>query len=236
VQITGHPLMNLWVTSTAKDEDFFAVLEDVAPDGKSTYVTDGKIRASRRKLGKAPWGDTDIPFHPQLEGQDEPLAADTPSELVFDFLPTSYVFKSGHRIRVAIVNSGGPAFQAPPDRDETHSPTIGVWRGTDYPSSITLPVVPAQSSLYGGHLSIDTSKVRYSGPAFLYTSPSGTYLNYGETWVRFGAARKVTGDRYAAKGDAGTITVSLHKDAGRNSATAIGAGMRFTGTGRDAAD
>jgi putative CocE/NonD family hydrolase len=146
VEVTGHPLITLWVTSTAADEDFFAVLEDVAADGKSTYVTDARIRASRRKVEPAPWGETGVPFHPQREGEDQPLSADQPAELAFDFIPTSYIFKAGHRIRVAIINAGGPAFQPLPGRDTARPPTISIWRSATHPSSITLPVIPAKSA------------------------------------------------------------------------------------------
>lgn len=234
LQITGNPLINIWVTSTAKDEDFFAVLEDVSADGKSTFVTDGRIRASRGKVAKAPWGDTGLPYHPQLEGEDRPLSAETPSELAFDFLPTSYVFKKGHHVRVSIINSGGPSFQAPAGQDRTTPPTIRVLRGARYPSSITLPIIPPASSLYGGQLSIDTPKVRYSGPGFLYASPNGTYLKYGEKWLPFGAASKSTKSGYSAKGETGVIVVGLSRaPSGERSATVAGSGIKFSGTGRD---
>jgi uncharacterized protein len=139
LEVTGHPLAHLWVTSTSADEDFYAVLEDVAPDGASTYVADGKLRASQRVLARGPVRD--LPWHPQLQKLDRPLSASKPAELVFAFYPISYVFRAGHRVRVTILNSISDAYQAPPGRDAAHPPSITLHQGGRMASSITLPVI-----------------------------------------------------------------------------------------------
>lgn len=153
MQVTGHPVMHLWVTSTAKDEDFFALLEDVGPDGHSTYITDGKIRASRRKLSTPPWGDLGTPWHAQMTADDQPLSATKPAELVFDFTPTSWVFRAGHRVRVTILNSGGKRFQVPADWDRKNPPQITVHRGGVHASSLVLPLIPENSKFFVGSTS-----------------------------------------------------------------------------------
>ena len=153
MQVTGHPVMHLWVTSTAKDEDFFALLEDVGPDGHSTHITDGKIRASRRKLSTPPWGDLGTPWHAQMTADDQPLSATKPAELVFDFTPTSWVFRAGHRVRVTILNSGGKRFQVPADWDRKNPPQITVHRGGVHASSLVLPLIPENSKFFAGSTS-----------------------------------------------------------------------------------
>jgi uncharacterized protein len=140
LEVTGEPIARLWVTSTALDEDFFAVLEDVAPDGHTTYVADGKLRASRRALAAGPAND--LPYHPQLEKLDQPLSATKPAELAFAFYPLSYVFHAGHRVRITVLNSLSDVFQAPPGRNMAHPPKITVYEGGRYASSVTLPVIP----------------------------------------------------------------------------------------------
>jgi putative CocE/NonD family hydrolase len=45
LQITGNPVVNLYVSSTATDGAFFVYLEDVAPDGTVTYITEGILQA-----------------------------------------------------------------------------------------------------------------------------------------------------------------------------------------------
>lgn len=44
-ELTGYPELNLFVSSTARDQDFFGYLEDVDEQGVSTLVTEGIIRA-----------------------------------------------------------------------------------------------------------------------------------------------------------------------------------------------
>src|SRR5207249_233170 len=48
VEITGHPVVDLWVHSSQDDADLFAYLEDVDAQGWSHYVTEGVLRASLR--------------------------------------------------------------------------------------------------------------------------------------------------------------------------------------------
>ena len=58
-RITGTPALRMWITSDTPDVNLFAVIEDVAPDGRSTYVTDGRVRASTRKITQAPFTSLD---------------------------------------------------------------------------------------------------------------------------------------------------------------------------------
>ena len=48
LEVTGHPVVNLWVTSSADDGDFFVYLEEVDAEGRSNYVSEGVLRASHR--------------------------------------------------------------------------------------------------------------------------------------------------------------------------------------------
>jgi uncharacterized protein len=212
IEVTGHPIAHLWVTANIKDADFFAVIEDVSPDGKSTYVTDGKLRASQRALATPPWGDLGTPWHRSYEADDRPLPANEPAELVFDFYPTSYIFKKGHRVRVTILNSAGSGFQSLKLTDGSNPPSISLYRDAAHPSSITLPAIPPGSSFYSGQTKIRTAKVKYDGPASLYVSGESLYLKYGDGWLKFMASAKTNkaySTRYASTGDAGAVTLSF---------------------------
>src|SRR5690606_1308297 len=48
IEVTGHPVMDLRLASTAADQDIFGYLEDVAPDGSVRIITDGRIKSSLR--------------------------------------------------------------------------------------------------------------------------------------------------------------------------------------------
>jgi predicted acyl esterase len=136
IQVTGHPVVELWVSSTATDGDFVVTLEDVAPDGTATsYFMNGRLRASHRALADAPYNNLDLPWHPHTEAALEPLVPGEPALLTFDLLPISIVFAEGHRIRV-IVNFADvvtPVVEP--------APTVTIYRDAEHASAITLPVV-----------------------------------------------------------------------------------------------
>ncbi len=141
VEITGHGQARLWVTSTADDGDFFLKVQDVDPAGASTYIANGAIRASHRKLGKAPYDVMGLPWQTNLEADAAPIPKGEPIELQFGIFPTSYNLKTGHRLRVTITGSDldtGPSPQASP------APVIAVYRSATHPSSVTLPIIPGK--------------------------------------------------------------------------------------------
>lgn len=67
-----------------------------------------------------------------------PLVPGEVAELVFDLLPTSYLFKSGHSIRVALAAADKDHFATLPG----DSPILQVFRGGQRASRIDLPLTP----------------------------------------------------------------------------------------------
>src|SRR5205814_637751 len=96
-RIAGHPVISLWVSADALDANLFAYLEDVAPDGTVTAITDGRQKATLRKLDEAPWKMLGLPWHRSFREDAQPLRPGEAVELRFDLLPVSYVFGKGHR-------------------------------------------------------------------------------------------------------------------------------------------
>ena len=134
-EITGHPVVNLVLSSTTPDVDVTAWLHDVAPDGTTrTYQMVGRLRASHRKLGKAPYNALGLPWHSFASSDAKPLTPDQPAELRFDMLPMSYIFKAGHRIRLTLTFAD-PARGASPA-------TVSVHQGPKQASYVTLPLIP----------------------------------------------------------------------------------------------
>ena len=138
VEVTGHPVVHLWVTFSAKDGDFFVYLEDIAEASYSKYITEGNLRASHRAISPAPYKYLGLPYH-RSYAEDIADLPKQPVELVFDLLPTSYVFDVGHRIRVTITcadkdNALTPELNPPP--------TVHLYREADHASYIVLPIIP----------------------------------------------------------------------------------------------
>jgi hypothetical protein len=138
VELTGHPVLHLWISSPVEDGDFFADLEEVDESGNADYVAvQGRLRASHRSLNTPYYDFLGLPWHRSFEEDMEPLPIGEPVELVFDNLPTSNVFEAGHRIRLTINCASKQVLSFlqfdPP-------PVVSIYRNKMYKSYISLPI------------------------------------------------------------------------------------------------
>jgi putative CocE/NonD family hydrolase len=143
MEVTGDAVVNLWMSSSASDGNVFVYLEDVAPDGKVTQVTDARLKASLRKVSKPKYENYGLPYHRSHRADAQPLKPGEPAQLVFAFLPTSYVFKAGHRIRISIA---GADYR---ERDRTPvspAPVVTIYNTQSNPSYISLPVIKPKNA------------------------------------------------------------------------------------------
>jgi putative CocE/NonD family hydrolase len=141
VEVTGHPVVHLWLVTDAADLDVFAYLEEVDAKGNVAYVTEGNLRASHRALNEAPYNNLALPYHRSFEQDVTPIPAGKPVELVFDLLPTSKLFRKGNRIRVAIACADADNFDTP-ILDPV--PEMRLMRNATYASFIELPIIPSR--------------------------------------------------------------------------------------------
>jgi putative CocE/NonD family hydrolase len=141
VQATGHSVIHVWLKSDAPDLDMFAYLEEVDGSGNSTYITEGNLRASHRTLGQAPYDNLGLPYHRHYKSDLAPIPASEPVELVFDLLPTSYIFGAGNRIRITIACADADNFETP---ILDPAPKLHLLRDSNHPSFFQLPVVPSR--------------------------------------------------------------------------------------------
>jgi putative CocE/NonD family hydrolase len=142
LELTGQPVVTLRVASTATDGNFFVYLEDVAPDGKTTYVTEGELRALHRKLSmETPPYKTTYPYRTFAAKDAQPLVPGQTATLTFQLQPTSVLFKTGHRIRVAVAGADAGTFLRIPAALQ-NDVTLTIERGGVEPSLIELPIVP----------------------------------------------------------------------------------------------
>lgn len=134
-EVTGPVAVTLWAATSGKDTDFIARLIDLYPDGTAFNLTEGIIRARFRE---SIW--------------EEPKLL-TPGEIYeysLELLPTSNVFRKGHRISVHLTSSSFPMFDRNPNtgneqcRDtEQQVAAQTIYHDAQYPSHIVLPVIPA---------------------------------------------------------------------------------------------
>lgn len=133
LEITGPIGVILYATSSAKDTDFTATLVDVFPNGYCHLIQEGIIRARFR------------------ESDQEPSLIE-PGEIYeynIDLWATSYVVKKRHRLRVEISSSNFNRFDRNLNTgkplgldDEMITASQTIYHNRDYPSHITLPIVP----------------------------------------------------------------------------------------------
>ena len=113
----------------------------VQSSGKSTYITEGILRASHRKLSQAPFNNLGLPYHSHNQSDLMPIPAEEPIELTFSLLPISYRFPKGSRLRIAVAFADADNFETPV---MDPAPRLHVLRDRDHPSFVQLPLVPSR--------------------------------------------------------------------------------------------
>ncbi|MCP4302086.1 MAG: CocE/NonD family hydrolase [Gammaproteobacteria bacterium] len=159
-EITGHPIIELFVSSSEAYGDFYVFLEDVDEQGTSLMVTEGQLRAGWKNLhdndemiDNSPLDvKPDLPWHGYEKDQwtDQALADGEIVKLTIDLAPTSWTVRRGHRIRIAIAGSNYPNYSLHPqlspsnnpEAPDTIAPTIKVHWGAEHPSRVVLPIIP----------------------------------------------------------------------------------------------
>jgi putative CocE/NonD family hydrolase len=137
LEVTGHPVLTLYLRSSAPDANLIVYLEEVTKAGEVRYVTEGWFRALHRKVQLQPHPHgLPVPVHSFCRADALPLPSGEVAAVSFDLLPTSYLFRIGNRIRLAI--AGADAANVLPLSLEP--PEFEVQRGAPYASHLRLPV------------------------------------------------------------------------------------------------
>lgn len=135
LEVTGPVRVTLFASTSAVDTDWTAKLVDVCPCGCVYNLTDGIIRARYRNS----------------TATQELLTPGDVYEYEIDLWATSNLFKRGHSIRVEISSSNFPRFDRNPNtggviatttREECIVAHQTVHHSAEYPSRITLPIIP----------------------------------------------------------------------------------------------
>jgi putative CocE/NonD family hydrolase len=135
--LTGHPVLEIWVSADQPDAAIHAYLEEIEADGTVRYVTEGMLRALHRKETPCPLHHrTTWPFRSFARRDAAPLVPGEAALLRFALLPTSWRFRAGSRVRLAIAGADSDHYgQVPHGRP----PLLKVHHGGETPSALTLP-------------------------------------------------------------------------------------------------
>jgi uncharacterized protein len=146
VVIAGPSSLDAYLKSSARDTDLQVTLSEVRPDGAETYVQNGWLRASHRKLYAARSTPLD-PVPTNLKRDAAPLPPRRYTLVRVPIYPVGHAFRAGSRIRVTIEATGGdrPRWDfGTIDHGRTHN-TIAL--GGARPSRLVLPVVAGATAL-----------------------------------------------------------------------------------------
>lgn len=156
MQVTGHSIVELFLSSNQNDADVYVYLSDVAEDGTVYYVSEGQLRAGwHRQVKDDEQVDylydvkPELPWHGFDKGgyDENPLANDTIISMRFDLTPTSWIFQKGHKLRISIAGADFENFEfnpalCPNGKLENCQPTnLNIHRGESKMSKIELPIL-----------------------------------------------------------------------------------------------
>lgn len=139
LEISGSPVLTLYVDSTEPDCAFFVYLEDVLPDGRILCIGEGELRSIHRRILPAPSPYyRDIPYHSFRQADALPLQPGQVGEVSFALLPLSVLVRKGHRLRIAIAGHDSGNFERVPAQG---NPVWRIQRSRIHPSHLRLPVI-----------------------------------------------------------------------------------------------
>jgi hypothetical protein len=153
--VVGAGAVELWARSSQPDADFMVTVSEIDPKGNETFVQNGFMRGSMRKLDKTDDGmfkepSTLLEPHPSLRLEDDqPLSSTEFTKVTVPLYFSGHPYRAGTRIRVVVSAPNGtqpiwnfrhtkPALGATP-------PTVEVTFSGTKTSRLVLPTIPGQS-------------------------------------------------------------------------------------------
>ena len=148
--VIGGGAVDAWIQSSTPDVDLQATVSEVRPDGHESFVQDGWLRASERKLAttsdnifkQTPTATEPIPTFMASDVQAMPAGqfAEVKIPLYFE----GHMYRAGSRIRVTIAAPNGtqPIWSFGETQPSGATATESVAFSPTMPSSLVLPVIP----------------------------------------------------------------------------------------------
>jgi uncharacterized protein len=113
MELVGTPAVTLYVATKTSDPAFHAYLEDVAPDGRSTYLTEGLLRAVNRRAAAPaalPYPQA-APAKSYLRRDAAPMVPGAVAEVSFPTFPVAALIQAGHRLRISLAGADVSVFR-----------------------------------------------------------------------------------------------------------------------------
>jgi predicted acyl esterase len=140
--VIGAGAVHAWVRSSKPNVDLQAVITEVRPDGKETFVQNGWVRTDMRKLDRK----KSTLLGPVLSLRKKHISPMPPDRFVKVVIPLYYeahAYRAGSRIRVRITDPNGdqPVWSFGETEPKRHA-KVEIAYSERRPSRLILPVVP----------------------------------------------------------------------------------------------
>lgn len=110
--ITGIPTLKLVLKTQNPDPRIFVVLEEVLPDGRVKYITEGAFRAIHRKSYSEPiYYEYQPPYHSYTRQDAKEMPKNQWDTIEYNLEPISYLVKKGSKLRLSLSSSELDTFQ-----------------------------------------------------------------------------------------------------------------------------
>jgi predicted acyl esterase len=151
--VIGAGSIKVWVKSSTPDVDLQATVSEVRPDGNETFVQDGWMRASERKLAKNAKNifkqfSTELEPIPSLLARNiKPMPSTRFVPVVIPLYFEGHAYRAGSRIRVTIAAPNGtqPIWSFNHTQPASGTSTVAIEFSAKQTSSLVLPIVPGVS-------------------------------------------------------------------------------------------
>jgi predicted acyl esterase len=138
MEIVGNPVAHIRLSSTAADGLLIVYLEDVAPNGRVTYVSHGLLRLAFRKLASG--DDSAIsadPFHTYRRADMMAMTPGTFQNVTVAISPIAALIGKGHRLRIAFAGADAGNLEQLP---KAGAATLTIARGDE--TYVEVPRLP----------------------------------------------------------------------------------------------
>ena len=154
VTVLGAGAVYIQARSSTPDVDFQATISEVRPDGMETFVQNGYMRGSMRKLST----DADNIFKRESEILDpiptmlaedvQPMPSDSFTEVAIPLYHQGHVYRAGSRIRVTIAapNGAQPVWSFSRTQPDGVTSLVEILSKPSSASKLVLPVVPGMTA------------------------------------------------------------------------------------------
>ncbi len=135
LHVAGFPVLSLRLATTGSDGALYAYLEDVAPDGTVTYLTEGGLRFLHRATN-GPADPTRLGVPRSFARADQlPVEPGQDLDVTVELLPLAALLRAGHQLRVALAGHDAACFDRYGPPGETFTVQL------DGHSTLDLPIL-----------------------------------------------------------------------------------------------